>query len=882
LRVEYGPNPLGIDAAVPELSWRLVAQTRGMRQTSYQIRIASSERGLRAASALIFDSGKVLSDQSVRVRYGGPALQTRQRYYWQVRVWDERERPSAWSASAWWEMGLLSSTDWSARWIQPEAAADEAVMLRKPFHLRGKVASARAYVTSHGLYHLFLNGRRVGDAEFAPGWTSYRKRLQYQTYDVSDLLRPGDNVAGALLGTGWYVGEIGFAGKRNQYGKKVALLVQIEVRYVDGTTERIVTDGDWKSSRGPILSSSLYDGETYDARLEQPGWNASGFDDARWKPVVVVEAAKDVLVAQGSPPVRRVAELTPVSIKRVGNGQFIVDMGQNMVGWVRLTVQGAAGTTVTLRHTEVLDAEGRPYLANLRTADQLVSYTLKGQGLESFEPHFSFQGFRYVTVAGYPGALTSEKIRGVVLHSDLSDTGDFHSSEPLLDQLQRNIVWGLKGNFIDVPTDCPQRDERLGWTGDAQVFARTAAFNADVAAFFEKWLKDLAADQLKSGSVPLVVPNIIAGGGAAGWGDAATVIPWSMYLAYGDRRVLEQQYDSMIRWVEYQRRLAGEDLIWEGGFQFGDWLDFGSDQRNNHGGTDPDLIATAYFAHSADLLARAAGVLGKSADAQRYQQLFDDIRGSFQRRFVTLDGEVGAGTQTSYVLALQFGLLREQQREVAAGHLAAEVRQRGHLTTGFLGTPWLLFALSDYGYLDEAYGLLERREYPSWLYPITKGATTIWERWDGVKPDGSFQTPAMNSFNHYAYGAVGEWLYSVIAGINIDAQAPGYKRTLFRPRPGGGLTSASASHDSPYGRVSSSWSLSAERFRLVVEIPPNTTASVTLPDATLASVREMGEPLSAARGIAAVRQDGADAVIEIGSGRYEFDYVRSTRNRRKT
>jgi alpha-L-rhamnosidase len=892
LRVEYHENPLGIDAAAPRLSWQLRSQARGVRQSAYQIRVANSERDLRDGTRLLFDSGKVMSDQSNQLPYAGPSPQSRQRYYWQVRVWDERANASQWSEPAWWEMGMLTPAEWIAQWIEPSQSGDEAVLIRKPFALRGEVASARAYVTSHGLYQLFLNGQRVGDAELTPGWTSYRKRLQYQTYDVTSLLKKGGNAVGALLGTGWYVGEIGFDGTRNEYGKQPALLLQLEISYADGKTERIVTDGAWKSSRGPILRSSLYDGETYDARLEQAGWNRAGFDDGKWAAVKTLDATKDMLVAQSGPLVRKIDEIEPKSIVRTSGGQLVVDMGQNMVGWVRLTAAGEAGTTVTLRHAEVLDAHGNLYTDNLRRAEQMVRYTLKGGGVEVYEPHFTFQGFRYVGIEGYPGELTPQSIKGIVVHSDIPRTSEFETSNPLLNQLQHNIVWGQKGNFVDVPTDCPQRDERLGWTGDAQVFAPTAAFNADVAAFFSKWLKDLAADQYETGSVPFVVPDVVGvmdtrgfegapealrkigripAGGAAGWADAATIIPWTIYLAYGDRRILEDQYESMSRWVRYQQSRAGDDLIWESDFHFGDWLDFGSDARDRFGATNTDLIATAYFAHSADLLSRAARVLGKSEDAQRYAKLFSDVRAAFERAFVSHDGKVGEGTQTAYVLALQFGLLPEAQRAVAARHLVEDVRRQGHLTTGFLGTPWLLFALSEHGYIDDAYRLLNRQEFPSWLYPVSKGATTIWERWDGVKPDGSFQTAEMNSFNHYAYGAVGEWMYRVIAGINIDSNAPGYKHVMIEPRPGGGLTSAQASHDSPYGKVSSSWRIDADRMQLAVEIPPNTTASVRLPSARAETLRESSQPIAVSNGITAVRQDGEDVIVDVGSGRYEFE-----------
>jgi alpha-L-rhamnosidase len=882
LRVEYKENPLGIDARQPRLSWLIVSTQRDTAQSAYQVRVAADEEALRNGGALAWDSGKVDSAQSIQLSYAGPALESRRRYYWQVRVWDAGGRESAWSEVAHWEMGLLSPADWGARWIgdEPGGRADDAAspMLRREFRLGGDVARARAYVTSRGLYEMHLNGRRVGDQLLTPGWTSYGRRLQYQIYDVTQQLNAGANAVGVQLGKGWYRGIIGYDRHVDHYGDRVALLLQIEVTYRDGRSERIVSGERWKASTGPILMSEIYDGETYDARLEKAGWSEPGFDDSAWRAARVLQGPAETLIAPEGPPVRAIEEVAPKSILRTPAGETVVDMGQNMVGWVRLRVQGPAGTVVTLRHAEVLDQKGNFYTGNLRKALQTVRYTLSGRGAETFEPHFTFQGFRYVAVDGYPGELTPQSLTGIVIHSDMSRTGQFATSKPLVDQLQHNIVWGQKGNFVDVPTDCPQRDERLGWTGDAQVFSPTAAFNMDVAAFFTKWLKDLAADQYADGSVPWVVPDVATkpekpAAGAAGWGDAATVIPWNLYLAYGDRRLLEAQYESMERWVQFQRARAGEDLIWDGDEHFGDWLDFfGAAKKTSRGSTSTDLIATAYFARSTDILRRAAAVLGKEAAAARHAQLLAGVTRAFREKFVAADGRVGEGTQTAYVLALDFDLLPEDLRPKAAELLARDVRDRGHLTTGFLGTPHLLTVLTRFGHLDLAYMLLNREEFPSWLYPVKQGATTIWERWDGRRPDGSFQDEGMNSFNHYAYGAVGEWMYRVMAGIDIDPQAPGYKHVLIAPRPGGGFTRVSASHSGPYGTVSSAWTLQAGRFELRVAVPANSTATVRLPQAELSAVEEGGKPAAEILGPQRLRQDGGDVIAEIGSGEYAFSY----------
>ncbi len=872
----YRANPLGIDAMVPRLSWQIESNRRGARQTAYQV-CAAAEPGAQP----VWDTGKVMSDQSVHLSYAGPALSSGQRVYWQVRVWDEEDAASEWSAPAFWEMGLLNSADWSAQWITPDWDEDTTQsqpqpVLRRAFNLTGAVKSARAYVTSLGLYELHLNGARVGDGLLTPGWTSYDTRLQYQTYDVTALLQPGENAIGAMLGDGWYRGFMGFSGNRNTYGDRLALLLQLVVTYTDGSTAVITSDGAWQAAIGPVQMSDIYNGEIYDARAETPGWDAAGYDAAAWRGVRILDQDKSMLIAQSGPAIIRNEEIKPRAIIHTPAGETVVDFGQNMVGWVRLTVSGPAGTIVTLTHAEVLDQQGNFYITNLRLAKQLAQYTLKGNGVETWEPRFTFMGFQFVKVEGFPGELTLDTLTGIVVHSDIPSTGSFECSNPMINQLQHNIVWGQKGNFVDVPTDCPQRDERLGWTGDAQVFIRTACFNRDVAGFFTKWLRDLAAEQNDQGSVPMVIPDPMGrpkkspgagfpSGGSSAWADAAVICPWTIYLCYGDKGILAQQYESMKGWVGYMRREAGDTYLWTTGFHFGDWLDFrGRGEMNAAPITDKALIASAFFAYSTSLLQQAAVVLGKTEDAAEYADLLAKIKTAFTREFVSANGRVASNSQSSYVLALHFDLLPEELRPSAAGRLADSVREFGyHLTTGFVGTPYLCHVLSRFGHTDLAYELLNQESYPSWLYPVKKGATTIWERWDGIKPDGSFQDAGMNSFNHYSYGAIGDWMYRAIAGIDTALDGVGYKHILIQPQPGGGLSHASAALKTVYGEVSSAWQLTDADLRLQVTIPPNTHATARIPATDAAQVTESGSPVTGQI------VDGA-LVVEIGAGEYSF------------
>ncbi|MCB0608658.1 MAG: family 78 glycoside hydrolase catalytic domain, partial [Lewinella sp.] len=801
-------------------------------------------------------------------------------YYWQVRVWDNLGNTSAWSAPAYWQTGLMGPAGWKATWIGPGYQEDTinqaSPYFRKAFSVRKKISRATAYVTAHGMYEARINGKKVGDACLTPGWTSYNNRLQYQAYDVTPMLVQGANAVGALLGNGWYRGYIGFSGQRNFYGKDIALLLQLDIQYADGSAESIVSDGTWKSSTGAVQLSEIYNGETIDARKEKTGWDAAGYDDSGWSGVKT--AGKDVsaLVATENEPVRKHETFKPVAVTVTPEGDHVIDFGQNLVGWVQLRITGKAGDKLSIYHAEVLDKDGNFYTENLRAAKQQDNYILKGGGEEFFEPHFTFQGFRYIKVEGFPGELKPEHFTAVALYSDMEPTGSFRSNHALLNQLQHNIQWGQRGNFLDVPTDCPQRDERLGWTGDAQAFSRTATFNMQVHNFFAKWLKDVAADQLDNGAVPFVIPNVLGQGAvaSAGWADAATIIPWNMYLAYGDKKILENQFDSMKKWVDFMSANSTDDL-WNKGFHFGDWLFYRpfDDNDGRSAVTDKYLIAQCFYAHSTQLLVNAARVLGKKAEETRYGALLKRIKDAFLKEYVTPNGRLLSSTQTAYVLALNFDMLPENLRAETAQRLVDNIKAyNNHLTTGFLGTPYLCHVLTRFGHADVAYALLMQDTYPSWLYPVKMGATTIWERWDGIKPDGTFQTPGMNSYNHYAYGAIGDWMYRAIAGIDTYEDGPGYKHIRIEPHIGGGLTQAAAELKTYYGAVGSAWRLEGGKTLLDVNIPANTTARILLPVTAEGSVMESDLPLNKVSGLKVTGVKDGVLEMEAGSGTYRFSW----------
>lgn len=830
-------NTLGIGNARPRLSWRIVSAAQNWQQAAYEIALYDGD-GTRQAT-----TGRVSSADSIHLPWPFPPLQSRQQCSVRVRVYDQHDQPSEWSEPASVEVGLLAKTDWQAQFITPDWDEDTsqpqpAPLLRRAFAVRPNLKHARLYISALGVYEANINGQAVGDAVLAPGWTVYSERLRYHTFDVTDLLDEGNNVLGALLGDGWYRGRLGFhGGQRNIYGDRLALLAQLELVYADGSAERILTDEKWRATTGAIRASDLYDGETYDARLERTGWSMPDYDARDWAGVRPVAHDFDTLIAPTTPLVRRIEEITPHAILTSPTGRTIVDFGQNIVGRVRIVVEGEAGHTVTLRHAEVLENGGlgiRP----LRLAKATDHYTLRGDGRETYEPHFTFHGFRYVEVENWPGELRPDAITAIVLHSDMVQSGTFSCSDPLLNQLHANIIWGMRGNFLDVPTDCPQRDERLGWTGDIQVFAPTATYLYDVAGFLQSWLADLAADQAKlNGAVPHVVPDILSEGGAAAWGDAAVVVPWVLYQRYGDRTILADQFDSMTAWVDHIASKAGESYLWDTGFQFGDWLDpTAPPERPGEARTAKEIVATAYFAYSADLVAQAATVLERPEAHAQYAALAKRVKAAFARRYVTPDGRMMSDAETAYALAIVFELLESaEQRQHAGNRLAQLVKLSGyHIRTGFVGTPLICDALCLTGHRDTAYQLLLQQECPSWLYPVTMGATTVWERWDSMLPDGSINPGEMTSFNHYALGAVADWMHRTIGGIALGQ--PGYRHIEFAPQPGGQLTCCQTTLQTPYGKTACKWQIVDGMIELHVTVPPNCTATVHIPNTTLAPI----------------------------------------------
>ena len=1052
LRCEYNFNPTAVGVPQPRLSWALEAPPteRGVRQTACQILVASSEELLRQDKGDLWGSGKIATDESVNLQYRGKPLASAQTCFWKVRVWDQKNQASDWSAPARWTMGLLKAGDWNAKWLgyeskqqtdsttaklqellqlkgskwiwtagakagnqpsgsayfrkvvqipagskikqatflltaddgftlyanghnaghgnswktlssidltgrlvpganvlgikvsnggnQPSPAgligklaiildngdsqvipidttwlsvrsADErwlsadfnadswqpaseianfgdqpwgeikasisnilpATYLRKTFTVGKPVKRAMIYASALGVYELHLNGQTPDRDVLSPGWTDYRKRVHYFGYDVTSQIRQGQNAIGAILGDGWYAGYLAFTGKRHYYGDNPRFIAHIRLEYQDGTSEIIGTDSSWKAAYGPIREGDLLMGCVYDARLEMPGWDTPDFNDSAWEKAIVDESVNANLEPHPGQPIRRIEEITAKKLTEPKPGVYVFDLGQNMVGWVRLKARGQAGQKVVVRHAEMLNPDGTIYTTNLRAARATDTYFLAGGEKRAYEPYFTFHGFQYVEVTGLDYKPELSDVTGIVVHSDLQRVSSFECSEPLVNKLVQNTVWGQKGNFLDVPTDCPQRDERAGWTGDAQVFMKTACLNLDAPAFFTKWLVDLCQDsQRNDGAFGDVAPHInIVSYGNTGWSDAGPVCNWQMWRMYGDTNVLIQHYPALVRHSEFLAKTSKNYVRGTGAY--GDWLRLAGPQHS-------DAIGTAYYYYTTRLMVDIANAIGKTEDAARWQQLASEIKNTFIQKFIKEDGRIldskNETGQTFYALAFGLDLVpQEMKAKVAEQFVETVKKQDWHLATGFLGTPFVLFALEKAGHPELAYRMVLNKTYPSWLQQVIWGSTTMWERWDGWRPDKGFQDPGMNSFNHYWLGCVGEWLFTTAAGIDTDQ--PGFKSIKIRPvpDPAKGLTWVKAYYNSIRGKIASGWKIENDRFELDIEIPANTSATVFLPSKDVKSVKESGKPLNSAPGIKFIRQEDGHTILSVGSGKYHFESI---------
>jgi alpha-L-rhamnosidase len=929
LRCEYLRDPLGIDEAQPRLTWRVESTKRNQKQTAYQILVASDEKALKSGRGDLWDSGKMPGDQTVNVVYAGKPLRSRQVCYWKVKVWDGEDVPSSYSKEGRWSMGLLSPDDWQARYISfrdttPVFKDPGSLFLpparqyRKEFSTRKGIRRATIYATALGIYELELNGRRVGDAFFAPGWCDYNQRAYYNAYDVTTEIAPGTNCLGAWVADGWYAGYTGFGlltgiGTehigRYTYGKTPAFMAQLEIEYADGSRETVVTDPSWKvTGTGPIREADFLMGEFYDARQEQPGWSTRGFNDAKWESAINAEdngSTKATFYefenpkSGGNPriqghevelgfrrppkleafpgvPVKRVEQIKPVEMTSPTNGAYIFNLGQNFAGVATLKVKGPPGTKIRLRFGEMLHPDGRLMTENLRKARATDFYILRGDPKgEVYTPRFTFHGFQYVELTGFPGKPDLDTVTGLVMQSDTPLTSSFTCSDEMVNRLFRNIVWTQRANFMDLPTDCPQRDERFGWTGDAQIYVRAATCNADVAAFYTKWLRELMESQRPSGAFPGYAPFPFQHGWDFGtaWCDAGVICPWTIYRAYGDTRIIERCWEPMTRFIAWRKSESKDSLGVVHGNDWGDWLALKEK-------TPLDYIDTAYFAYSTKLMAEMAGAIGRTNQVSEYNALFSQIKEAFARKYLTPEGLLRVDTQTAYALALYMGLIPDPLREAAGKELAKKIRDNeDRMGTGFLGTRHLLPALSNVGQQDLAVGLLQSHKFPSWGYEIDQGATTIWERWNSYTKDKGFggeQNASMNSFAHYSFGAVCEWMFAFLAGIETDG--PGYNRIIIRPNPPGLrrgkqpplINWVRAHYDSIHGRIEMAWRRTSDRFILDVTIPANCTAKVYLPAHGPESVSVDGKKLAEAPGLRFLRMDRDRAVLEIGSGNFRF------------
>ena len=839
LKCEFQENPLGIDRPHPLLQWKLQDERRGARQVAYQILVFGSLENAEQEDGDVWDTGQVDSDQSVHVRYEGPDLEPTQKYYWRVRIWDQNGEVTDWSEPASWETGLMDENNWQAQWIA--RAADNpgrSAYMRNDFELPEKnIEKARVYATGLGNYVFFLNGERVGEDLLTPGWTHYPERLEYQVYDVKDLLENGQNAAGATLGNMWWSGGLGWGNGQKYSEGPLKFLMQLHVDFEDGTSQTIVTDDTWKWSDSPIWDDHIYDGEKYDANLDQPGWNTPGFDDSAWNPV---ESAgyEGMLTGPAAPALRYKIDLKPVALNEPAEGEYVYDLGQNMVGWAKVKINAPKGDTITFRFAELLHDDGTVAQENLRSATATDKIVSDGSEIV-WEPKFTYHGFRYIQVSGLKEIPDINDLTGKVIYTDQPFISEFESSNKLINQINENVRWGQRGNFYPAPTDCPQRDERLGWMGDAQIFAPTANFNMHLDRYWTKWMFDITDGQDEEGWVYDVNPPIVVGGPSKpGWGDAVLIIPWINYRFFGNERIIDENYEGMKAWVEYMRSESENDIyVWNEGredwYGYGDWIAVKE--------TPSKPIGTAYYFYSTKLLAQMAEIIGETEDAREYEELAGTIANAYQREYWNEEeNQYPGATQTANLLPLAFGITPENLEDQVVQNLIDRVMDADvHPTTGFLGTGYILPMLSKYNRHDLSYQMMNQTDYPSWGYMVKNGATTIWELWnsDSEPPEG------MNSRNHFALGCVGEWIWNTLAGINISDEAPGFKEVIIRPQPVDDLTWVKADYETNYGLLKVDWEKNEDVFTLNLTVPPNSSAQVILPDAEDGVIKEGGVEL---------------------------------------
>ncbi len=911
LRTEYKMNPV-TDARNPRLSWELSSNIRGQVQTAYQVIVASSPEVLASGKADLWDSGKVMGNATNQVEYDGKSLQSGISCFWKVRSWDKEGVAGNWSETALWEMGLLSITDWKGAWIGNDLTAfgkgkiyhlPPSPFFRKEVQLKSAIRSARLYVTSLGLYEFQINGKRIGNDYFTPGWTDYNKRVYYQTYDVTSELKKGKNAFGAILADGWYAGYLGYAlliGNpvvRNFYGKTPLLKAQIEIEYQNGGKELIATDQSWKTSHGPILEADILNGMTYNASLEFGDWSSAGFDDSKWKnSTVFPDKPERKTESYPGNPIQLYTVLKAKKVTARSGGNYIFDLGQNFAGVVKLNVRGEKGDTIRIKYGEVLFPDGGLMTENLRKARATDTYILRGDANgETWIPKFTYHGFQYVEVSGFRTAPSPDAITGIVLSSSTPEAGSFETDNKMINQLWHNIVWTQRSNYFDVPTDCPQRDERLGWTGDAQAYVKSATFNNDIAAFFTKWLVDLNDAQRADNTYPLYAPapNVRATDAySPGWSEAGIVCPYTIYKTYGDTKLIRRFWPNMVSYLKFlENKTKGEYVFKEGSFEeispkggYGDWLSVGKK-------TPPDLLASIYFAYCASLMGEMAEAIDKKSDAEYFESVFNKAKKAFSKHYTNgsgrfrtdsraygngdgyIDGALGfdGHTQTAYANAIYMNMLSEAMA-TRAGNFVTELihSNGGKLSTGFLGVKPLLPSLSATGHSDEAYKLLLSTEYPSWGFEVMNGANTIWERWNSyIKGKGFENNAGMNSFNHYAFGSVNEWMFGNMAGIKVELA--GYRTFTVKPEIAkAGINYVKATYHSINGEITSSWKKDGQQLSLQITVPVNTRANVFVPAKNPQQVFESNKLLKNSGEIKVKGFEGGYLNLEIGSGSYHF------------